>query len=201
MEHIRGLRFGPIEPSAVHVCVDMQKLFATDTPWASDAVAIALPAAREITAAKPRQTIFTRFLCPREPGEVAGQWQRLYAHCPEMMRLDPRLFAIVSELSRLSPEATTIDRHVFSIFASEQFRLELLARHPRTLIFSGVEADVCVLASIFSAIDVGYRVVVVEEAVASSNKVGQQAAIEGILPRFDQQIELVGVNELLTSWG
>ena len=28
-----GLRFGPLGESAVHICVDMQRLFAEDTPW------------------------------------------------------------------------------------------------------------------------------------------------------------------------
>lgn len=200
MEHIKGLRFGPIDQGSVHVCVDMQLLFATDSPWASTAVADALPAAREITARKSRSTIFTRFLCPREPQALSGQWQRLYAHCPEMTRLDRRLFDIVPELVQLSPDPVTVGRHVFSVFASDEFQLQLFARSARTLIFTGVEADMCVLATVFSAMDAGFRVIVVEEGVASSNEAGRRAAIQGILPRFDQQVELVGVDELLSGW-
>lgn len=58
----------------------------------------------------------------------------------------------------------------------------------------------CVLATVFSAIDAGFRVIVVEEGVASSNEAGHRAALHGILPRFDQQVELVGVGELLSAW-
>ncbi|MFZ5672577.1 MAG: cysteine hydrolase family protein [Pseudomonadota bacterium] len=200
MDHIRGLRFGPLDAGGVHVCVDMQRLFAADTPWASGAVAKALPAAREITAAKPGLTIFTCFLCPSDPRGATGQWRRLYANCPEMTRLDPRLYSIVPELLEVSRDPAITQRHVFSVFAAAQFQKELVERSANTLVFTGIETDVCVLASVLSAVDGGYRVVVVEEGVASSNETGHRAALEGILPRFDQQIELVGVDELLGAW-
>jgi hypothetical protein len=40
----------------------------------------------------------------------------------------------------------------------------------------------------------------VEDAVASSNAKGHDAAMRGILPRFDQQVELVRTPELLNAW-
>lgn len=200
MDHIRGLRFGPVDQDSLHICVDMQLLFANDSPWASQAVAKALPAAREITARKAQSTIFTRFLSPREPKALSGQWQQFYFHCPEIMKLPPSLFEVVPELRAVSEGAVTVDRHVFSVFASNDLQARLKVRSPKALIFTGVEADVCVLASVFSAIDAGFRVIVVEEGVSSSNEIGCRAALEGILPRFDQQVELVSADELLCAW-
>ncbi|MGE3876109.1 MAG: cysteine hydrolase family protein [Parvibaculaceae bacterium] len=201
MDHIKGLRHGPLSRSAAHLCIDMQRLFADDSPWASDAVRTALPAAAEICRFKAEQTIFTRFICPRETTGVMGQWRRFYDQCPQLLSLDPRLFDVVPELARfMGDNATIVSRLVFSAFHDGELHALLRRRSVDTLVFSGVETDVCVLATALAAIDIGYRVVVVEEGVASSNRTGHQAAMTGIFPRFDQQVELVGAAELLARW-
>lgn len=200
MDHIRGFRFGPVGSSAIHVCVDMQSLFAHDSPWASGAIQAALPAAREICYRKPSATIFTKFLCPENPSALKGQWAKFYAGCPAVTKLDPRLYDIVPELKGMVTDASIVSRYVFSGFHGSQLHELLRSRKADTLVFSGVETDVCVLATVLSAIDLGYRVVIAEEAVASSNVTGHRAAMTGILPRFDQQIEVVGVSELLDNW-
>jgi nicotinamidase-related amidase len=200
MDHIKGLRFGRVGPNALHLCVDMQRLFAEDSPWASPAVTLALPGAREIARRKPENTIFSRFLCPTEPLALQGQWLRFYADCPEMLHLDPRLFEVIPELASIGAGARTVSRHVFSVFRSEELQFQLLSRKVETLIFTGVETDVCVLATVFSAVDAGLRVIVVEGAVASSDQAGHEAALRAIMPRFDQQIEVVDPDQLLAAW-
>jgi nicotinamidase-related amidase len=200
MEHVRGLRYGPLTRSAVHLCVDMQRMFDADTPWASGAVGAALPAVREICRYKPASTIFTRFICPADAGAIKGQWARFYAACPELLKLDPRLFDIVPGLQEFTGVAAVYSRFVFSAFQDGTLQAMLRARSADTLVFSGVETDVCVLATVLGAIDIGYRVVIVEEGVASSNEQGHVAAMAGVLPRFDQQIEVVGVADALRDW-
>jgi nicotinamidase-related amidase len=200
VDHIRGLRFGSLGPSAAHLCIDMQRMFADDTPWASGAIRSVLPAVREICTHKAEATIFTRFLCPRERRALRGQWQHFYSDCPQMLDADPRLFDILPELRPALVKGSVISRYVFSVFDAENLWSLLDARAIDTLVFTGVETDVCVLASVLRAIDMGYRVVVVEDAVASSNEHGHEAALNGILPRFDQQVEVVHVGELLASW-
>ena len=200
MDHIRGLRFGSLGHSAMHLCIDMQRLFAEDSPWASPAVEEALPAIVEICRQRARSTVFTRFLCPAGSSGLRGQWRQFYAGRPEMLRLDPRLFEMVDALKAFAAEAQVISRYVFSAFYDGNLHALLAERCADTLIFSGIETDVCVLATALRAIDLGYRVIIVEEAVASSNANGHQAALAGIFPRFDQQVELVTVNEILSAW-
>jgi nicotinamidase-related amidase len=100
VDHIKGLRYGPLGPSAVHLCVDMQMMFANGTPWASGALRSVLPAIEEICRHKAETTMFTRFLCPRDHRALKGQWQHFYSDCPQMLEADPRLFGIVPELRR-----------------------------------------------------------------------------------------------------
>jgi nicotinamidase-related amidase len=199
-DHIRGLRFGPLGPRSVHLCVDMQRLFDHDSPWASAAVQAALPAVEEICIRKPRATVFTRFICPNDPHSVSGQWATFYAACPAITRLDPRLFDIIPQLKPFTAEADMVTRSAFSAFHGSNLHSLLKQRRISTVIFSGVETDVCVLVTALQAIDIGYRVVMVDDAMASSNQLGHTAALSGIFPRFDQQVELVGVAELLSSW-
>jgi nicotinamidase-related amidase len=200
MDHIRGLRFGPPGRSALHLCIDMQRLFAEDSPWASAAVGEALPAIMEICRHKATKTVFTRFLCPTGSHGMRGQWRQFYIGRPEMLRLDPGLFELVDALHIFAGEGQIISRYVFSAFDDGSLQALLSEQSADTLIFSGIETDVCVLATALRAIDLGYRVIIVEDAVASSNPNGHQAALAGIFPRFDQQVELVTVNEILRAW-
>jgi nicotinamidase-related amidase len=117
-----------------------------------------------------------------------------------MMKLDPRLFDIIPALQPFVRQGSLSSRYVFSAFEGDDLVTTLESRGISTLVFSGIETDVCVLASVLRAIDSGYRVIVAEEAVASSNADGHAATLSAIFPRFDQQIELVSVDELLTHW-
>ena len=65
---------------------------------------------------------------------------------------------------------------------------------------SGVETEVCVLATAMSAVDLGYRTVIAVDAVASSMPESHRACLEHVYPRFDQQVELARVEEILAAW-
>lgn len=117
-----------------------------------------------------------------------------------MLRLDSRLFEVVDGLKHFVAQGSLVSRYVFSAFEDPRLLDLLNRRSAEALVFSGVETDVCVLATVLRAIDLGYRVVIVEEAVASSNAKGHAAALSAVFPRFDQQVELVGVDEVMRAW-
>jgi nicotinamidase-related amidase len=52
----------------------------------------------------------------------------------------------------------------------------LRQREADALIVSGSETDICVLATVLDAVDLGYRVIVVRDAVCSSSDEGQRHA-------------------------
>ena len=59
-----------------------------------------------------------------------------------------------------------------------------------TLIITGSETDVCVLATMLDAVDLGFRVIVVEDALCSSFDEGN-ALMTLYRNRFSEQIELM----------
>jgi len=73
------LRYGPLGETAVHICVDMQKMFAENTDWKMPWLARVLPNIVSITSAHPEKTIFTRFIPARKPGQGVGMWRLLRA--------------------------------------------------------------------------------------------------------------------------
>ena len=82
----------------------------------------------------------------------------------ELLRLMPPLAA-------LCPPATTIDKTRYSAFAESGLINHLRQRAADALIVSGSETDVCVLATVLDAVDTGYRVIVVRDAICSLNRV------------------------------
>ena len=200
--HIDGLHFGSIGATAVHLCIDMQLMFAEGTKWASPAVGQILSQVSEICAIASSRTIFTRFLTPPHLDAANRQWRRFYEESPSMLaeNLKPEQLNLVPELCRFVPPARVVDRYVFSAFAAPALAQGLGDLGADTTIFSGVESDVCILATGLSAIDRGYRVIIVKDAVASSKTSAHQSVLEGVLPRFDQQVELVDAETLLKFW-
>src|SRR3981189_3185459 len=78
------LPFGPLDRRTAHLCIDMQNLFAEDTPWHTPWMKRVLPAVIEIAERHPEQTIFTRFIPARHPDELPGSWRRYYRRWPDL---------------------------------------------------------------------------------------------------------------------
>ena len=103
MEHLGNWR---------HLCVDMQRLFAEDTPWHVDWMGRTLPAIREIAGRHTERTIFTRFIAPERPEEMRGQWKDYYEKWRVITRevMPTEMFGLVAPLARLVPPASTFDK-------------------------------------------------------------------------------------------
>ena len=200
--NIEGLRFGAIGNRAVHACIDMQRLFAEGTEWASPVVHAIEPKVSRICTHAPHLTLFTRFLTPERAEDAQGQWQIYYRHWKSVLsrNLDADLLDLLQPLRRFVPPARVIDKYVHSAFEAPQFQAALDELKADTIIFTGVETDVCVLATALTAVDRGYRTILISDAIASSSPEGHRSALAGIYPRFDQQVELIDTNALLKAW-
>ena len=198
-----GLRFGPLGPNAVHLCIDMQTLFAERTDWHVPWLERVLPAVTRLAEARRERTVFTRFVPPERPEDAAGTWRRYYAHWRDMTgeRLDPRLIRLVPPLAAaLAPPAIVIDKAHYSPFKEPAFLRALGRLEADALVITGGETDVCVLAAVMDAVDAGYRVVVAEDALCSVSDESHDAMLRHFGSRFSQQIEVASTEEILEGW-
>src|SRR3954449_12760300 len=69
-----------------------------------------------------------------------------------------------------------------------------------TVIITGGETDVCVLSTMLGAIDWGFRVILVTDALCSSADETHDAMMNVYTNRFGEQAETVTTNTLLESW-
>ena len=196
------LRFGPLSGAAAHLCIDMQNVFAEATPWHTPWLKRVLPVVVGIAERHTERTIFTRFIPPERPGEMPGSWRHYYERWPEMTRsrIDRELLELVPALARLSPPAVVVDKRVYSPFVERSMLHLLCQRGVDTLVITGAETDVCVLAAVLGAVDFGYRVIVVVDAVCSSDDETHEALMTLYRRRFSQQVEIVDSEALLAHW-
>jgi nicotinamidase-related amidase len=161
-----------------------------------------LPVVVELAGRHPERTVFTRFIPPVQPTDMPGMWQRYYRRWSIATRqqLDPGMLELLPPLAKLCPPAQIIDKTRYSAFTEPQLVQHLQAREADGLIVSGSETDVCVLATVLGAVDLGYRVIVVRDAVYSSSDAGHDALMTLYHQRYTEQIEVADAATILEWW-
>lgn len=202
MEEQEHLRFGPLGDSCVHICVDMQRLFAGDTEWHTPWMERVLPVVQRIAEVRAGQTIFTRFIPATRPGEGCGTWRHYYERWHDMTleALKPGMTELLPPLARLVPPSEVIDKRVYSPWLGGELERSLRSRGADSLVVTGAETDVCVLATVLGAVDRGYRVVLATDAVCSSSDRTHDALMTLYHERYGQQVETATADEVLRCW-
>jgi nicotinamidase-related amidase len=192
----------PLTERSVHLCVDMQRIFSAEGPWPTPWMDRVLPVADALASRHPERTVFTRFVPPERPDEMPGMWQRYYTRwrATTRERLDFRLLDLMPPLAGLCPPATVIDKTRYSAFAEPGLIEHLRQREADALIVSGSETDVCVLATVLDAVGIGYRVIVVRDAICSSSDEGHEMLMRLYHTRFTEQIETANADAILARW-
>jgi nicotinamidase-related amidase len=199
---IPGLSYGPLGDHCAHLCVDMQGLFAEPSEWATPWITRVLPRIVSLVERKAAQTIFTRFIPAERPGQGVGTWKRYYEHWASMTieKIGPEMIELLPPLSAFCPPAQALDKHVYSPWPEGRLQALLADRRIETLVVTGGETDVCVLATVLGAIDFGYRVVLVTDALCSSSDAAHDALMTVYHQRFAQQVETVEMETVLSAW-
>lgn len=185
-----------------HLCIDMQRLFAEDTPWRVAWLPKVLPCVEAIASRHAARTIFTRFVPPTSSEPMPGAWRDYYAAWPDLVRdrLDPALLDLVPPLAHLVPPAKVLDKSANSAFSRPGFAAALRRRNVDTLVITGGETDVCVLATVMAAVDLGFRLVLPIDALCSADDSTHDALIKLYRERFSQQIEATTTADVLERW-
>jgi len=195
-------RYGAPGETAVHLCVDMQRMFAEETEWKMPWLKRVLPNLIALTSAHPEKTIFTRFIPARKPGEAIGMWRHYYEGWASMTvdQMGPEMVGLVPELAAFVPPARTFDKYVYSPWIGGNLHEQLRSAGVDTIIVRGGETDVCVLATVMGAIDWGFRVILVTDSLCSSADETHDAMMNVYTNRFSQQVECVTTDTILESW-
>ncbi len=180
----------------------MQRLFAEPTEWFVPWLPKVLPNVLQIAERHPERTIFTRFIPPQDPEQAGGAWRDYYRRWRSMTRdcIDRRLLELVEPLRRLVPPAKVLNKTVYSALAHPPLAHSLRRHGIGTLIVTGGETDVCVLATVMAALDLGFHVVLPEDALCSGNDATHDALMKLYRARFSQQIEATTTERILREW-
>ena len=190
--------FGPIPATALHLVVDMQELFRSHSEWGTPALTRLIPAIERLVKARPSQAYFSRFIPARNAGAAEGAWHRYYRRWSSVTldALDPAMVDILPELQPLATRL--VDKTGYSAMGNPAFRRA--AQAAGCLIVSGVETDVCVLSTVMEAMEAGVRIILPTDALASSSDLCHDRALGILHDRFDDQIELGTVDQILAAW-
>jgi nicotinamidase-related amidase len=186
-----------------HLCVDMQRIFAEATPWRVDWMKRIAPIVAELAGRRPEQTIFTRFIPPATPDDAHGAWRDYYRKWDNITRvkMPAEMLDLMPPLRRLVPPAKVLDKPVYSPWFDGRLHHYLQSQSVRRVVISGGETDVCVLAAVLGAIDHGYFVTLVSDAVCSGADQTHDASLTVLASRFSLQVELATAEEILRDVG
>jgi len=107
---------------------------------------------------------------------------------------------LLPELQVFTPPARVLDKSRYSPWLNTGLASALMASQVDTLVVTGAETDMCVLATVLGAVDMGFRVVVVSDALCSSSDQSHDALLALYHDRFGQQIETAECDEVLEMW-
>jgi nicotinamidase-related amidase len=187
---------------AVHLCTDMQNIFAPGGLWATPWMSKVLPTIEAVVARYPERTIFTRFIPPLHPEDRPGRWRHYFQRWEQATRqnLHGNELELVPALARYTPPALVLDKPAYSAFTRSGLYDLLIGKGIETVVLTGAETDVCVLSTALSAVDLGFRVVIVEDALCSSSDEGHDALMTMYRMRMHEQIDVLKAEELFDVW-
>lgn len=187
----------------MHICIDMQRMFSEDTPWKVDWMPQILPNVEEIAGRYPERTIFTRFVPPEHAQDAPGRWSKYYAKWWMMTgeHLAKEMLCLPEQLARLVPPAKILDKRIYSPWLEGHLHQALCDDGVGILVLTGGETDVCVLATVLGAVDLGYAVVLVEDAVCSGTDQTHDAALRLLHDRFSAQLSVRTTEDFVHARG
>lgn len=179
----------------------MQNLFAPGGPWQVDWFEPVLPLIVSMAEVNAERTVFTRFIPPLEADDAHGAWRRYYAAWPQITRrnLPSDFLELAPPLRKFVPPARVIDKPVYSPWLRSELDLLLEGGGVDTLIITGGETDMCVLATVLGAVDRGFRCILVSDGICSSKDRTHDAVMSLYHDRFAHQIEIAELAEILAA--
>jgi nicotinamidase-related amidase len=187
---------------AMHVVIDMQRLFADHPDWTVKDLGRIRAEVLRLAEKKPGRTFWTRFVPAENAAAATGSWRRYYEQWPTAtLEGGGRDYVdLIPEHRLLAGKAAVFDKPGFSAFTNYGFVVALRAAEIDTLILSGVETDVCVWATALDAIDAGFFVILARDAMTSGSIEAHNATLDVIAPRYAPQLTIMSSATLDAAW-
>lgn len=191
-----------VSDRAIHLCVDMQRLFAEDTAWRTPWMNRVAPKVVEICASHPDRNWFTRFIPAKSPGDGDDVWREYWRKWRSMTleQIGWDMVDLIEDLQPYAARGRVFDKRVYSPWLGPDLAAAIREEEIDTLIITGAETDVCVLATVLGGVDRGLRIIVVTDALCSSSDESHDALIGLYARRYSAQIETVDTAALLAGW-
>lgn len=191
----------PLTSRSQHIVVDMQEVFASNPQWGFAGIHEVVPAIVRLATAKPRQTLWTRFICAHSAETAEGSWAALYRRWPmATLAAGARMDILPGLLPHIADPSQVYDKPTYSSMQNAALVAELRQRQADTLVLSGVETDVCVLATLMEAVDRGYFVILATDALTSSDPDGHRQILDVMPRRLRSQVFTATVSDILEQW-
>ncbi|AIV40274.1 MULTISPECIES: cysteine hydrolase family protein [unclassified Curtobacterium] len=156
------------------VAIDLQEVFAGDSPWATPRYDDAAAGTRRLLPRFAGRTVFTRFVAPERP---QGAWVPYYREWS---------FALVPDTDPLydltAPFSAAATAHGDPVVTEPTFGKwgaglrAVVGEHPH-LVLTGVSTDCCVVSTALAAADAGATVTVVADACAGASDEDHERAL------------------------
>lgn len=174
--------------------IDMQVVYTRGKPWACrDTEGAAGNICRILDAEGHGDVIFTEFIAPQNPVGTWKDYNRINREINESAELN----MLVPELRKYAGEFPVYEKSTYSSLTVEDIRRA--ADKAGRVVLTGVVSECCVLATAMHAIDLGYPVVYIRDAVSGLNRDEERAA-ELVLEGLDYvQTDLMTTDEYLEA--
>ncbi len=160
------------------VVIDMQNVYLPGQSWACPSMPESTRhIQRLLDAGVTDQVVFTKFTAAQHP---EGTW-RDYNKENAAINADPWMNEIVDELQPYLSHFPVYEKPVYS--SMKICELAEAARHAEHLVLTGVVAECCILSTMMEAIDLGSRVIYLEDCI-SGQTAQNEAAIRKIAESF-----------------
>jgi nicotinamidase-related amidase len=192
----------PVSPRSIHLCLDMQNMIGPAGPWSARWAERVMPSVVSLIEHAPERTLFTRFIPPLNIPETDGAWRDFYEKWAGLTRsqVEPALLELMPPLPMFVPPAMVFDKARFSAFSALGLVEHIGKLQTDTIILSGAETEMCVLATALAGLDLGYRVVIARDAICSASDPCHDAVQRVYDERFTAQIRSLDVAKIRALW-
>lgn len=153
---------------------DMQKVYLKGQKWACKNINSASGNIIRILNKCDCDVMFTAFAAPQNP---KGQW-KTYNRVNVDVNSCPEMSEIIDKFKRYIKKYPLLIKDKYSSLSNEIVRKSAykMMQNGGRIVLTGVVSECCVLSTAMAAIDLGFKVIYLKDAVAGSNKKYEKAA-------------------------